>query len=174
MHTEQHNSQCHLLRSECARAHLEPAVGEPVGLLAALGRANDRPADVFLPRFSGGRDLCLDVTLVSSFTNMTQASVQSGYNAERAEKRKRDTYQRALVMAGYAFAPFAMESLGGFGPACKPVIAKIGQALADVDGITPGLAAARLRKKLQFRWMSSLGRLIAAHVRRPDPDIALG
>ena len=99
---------------------------------------------------------------LSSFTNTANAARISGFNANRAEELKRDKYEADLDQIQMTFSPFIMESLGGFGAACDPVISKIGRALADVDKITPSQAAKRLKKRLQCRWMIMLGAALAA------------
>ena len=114
-HPARHNTIRNLLRSEAQRAHLNPEGGEPLGLLNHVNRPNARPGDVFIQNFINGRDTCIDVSIVCSFTNLQEAAAASGYNAKRAEELKRDNYEKDLDAAHIAFTPFVMESVGGFG-----------------------------------------------------------
>ena len=52
---------------------------------------------------------------------------------------------------------FAMESLGGFGESCGPILAKIGCQLSGVDKIMESQAIRRLKQRLQCCWMKILG-----------------
>ena len=141
---------------------MNPPPAEPLRLLEVFDRVNERPADAFIPNFINDRDTCIDVSIVSSFTDITNAARTSGFNAKRAEELKRDKYEADLDQLQLTFSPFIMESLGGFGEACDPIISKIGRALADVDKITPSQAARRLKQRLQCRWMMMLGASLAA------------
>ena len=143
---------------------MNPPLTEPLRLLEVFDRENERPADVFLPNFINDRDTCIDVSIVSSFTDITNAARTSGFNAKRAEELKRDKYEADLDRLQMTFSPFIMESLGGFGDACGPIISKIGRALSDVDKITPSQAVRRLKQRLQCCWMKMLGASLAAQV----------
>ena len=83
--------------------------------LAMFGRDNDRPADVFIPNFLHGKDTCIDVSIVCSFTDIAKAALTAGHNITRAEEVKRDKYEAGLDRLQLAFIPFVMESMGGFG-----------------------------------------------------------
>ena len=154
IHHGHHNAICRLLSHEAQRAHLSPIL-EPRNLVHV---------DILIPVFHGGRDTCIDVSIVSSFTDISRAISEIAYNAKRMESRKREKYEYLVTLQGLFFIPFVMESLGGFGPQCSVVIDKIGRALADVDHIRSGSAKSRLRVKLQFKWMSLLGNCFARHL----------
>ena len=162
-HPARHNAIRNLLRAEAQRALLNPK-NEPTRLLEASGRENERPADILIPNFIHGRDTCIDVSIVSSFTDISNAAQASGYNAKRAEKLKRDKYEADVDRQHMTFSPFVMESLGGFGESCTPILQKVSRALADIDKITPSQALRRLKQRLQCRWMQLLGASLAAQV----------
>jgi hypothetical protein len=80
----------------------------------------------------------------------------------RAEELKRDKYEAALDRVHMSFTPFVMESIGGFGPSCDPVLFKIGRSLAGVERIPTGQTVYRLKQQLQCKWMRLLGASLAA------------
>ena len=96
------------LRAEARRAHLNPDPNEPLRLLERFDRPNDRPADVLIPNFIAGRDTCIDVSIVSSFTDIANAALASGYNARRAEELKRDRYEAQGDQLHMSFVPFVI------------------------------------------------------------------
>jgi hypothetical protein len=161
-HPARHNAIRDLLRSEAKRALLDPYPREPVGLLAHVGRPNDRPGDVVIRKFIDGRDTCIDVSIVCSFTEIQNAAGKTGCNAARAEKEKRKKYETALVNKGLAFTPFVMESMGGFGSSCSLVLQLIGRSLSEVDHVSTGVAVVRLKQQIQCKWMRSLGSSLSA------------
>lgn len=169
VHVTQHNSIAQLIRSEATRAHLQPLLVEPRELLEVLDRGNDRPADVFIPHLIDGRHLCIDVSIVNTYSNMQGAAHKAGYNIERMEGSKRQKYEADLDRLGYAFTPFVMESFGGMGRGCDIVLEKIGSALADIDHLPRSHSISKLKSRITFKWMSSLGYSLASHVRLPRP-----
>ena len=162
LHPSHHNAIRDLLRAQADRASLRPAHNEPKGLLAMFGRDNDRPADVFIPNFLHGKDTCIDVSIVCSFTDIAKAALTAGHNITRAEEVKRDKYEAGLDRLQLAFIPFVMESMGGFGGGCNLVLHKIGRALADVERVSPEIATHRLKQLVQCKWMQMIGSSLAA------------
>ena len=146
------------------QAHLSPK-REPCGLLAEVHRGNDRPADILIPNFSAGKTLCLDVTIVSSFSEIAKASSASGYNAERAANSKRQKYEASLEQLGYVFQPFAMESIGGMESDCFSFMSFLGDRLASVTNYSPSKATNTIKKKLSFVWQRCLGASLMDHAR---------
>ena len=161
-HPAQHNTIRNILKAEARTANLNPATNEPAGLLDLFGRFNDRPADVFIPNFVNGRDTCIDVAIVSSFTDMANAAITAGHNARRSEEGKRNKYEADVDRLRMTFVPFVMESLGGFGAGRQQVFRALGPAIAAVDYMSPRVAITRLKIKLQCKWMRLLGASLAA------------
>ena len=164
IHSKHHNDIRDALAAECKRANLMPSI-EPKWLLEEVKGTRDRPADVFLPNYRRSSGLCIDVSVVSSFTNTFEAAKEIGYNAKRAETVKKDKYEKFCQDRGLLFKPFVMESLGGFGCESKEVIDRIALSLKDVDSVSQGVAAKRLRAKLSFIWHRNLGASLAAQFR---------
>jgi hypothetical protein len=174
IHVVHHNNIRNLIRDEAARAHLQPSIETP-GLLQGTDRYRERPADVFIPNFSGGQTLCLDVTIVDSFGYLDKVIApqkldsgelgepQPGYNANRAANAKREKYENIVAQHGMVFKPFAMESLGGLDVSCRPTLEYIGEKLRTVDKMSAEACTNRLHDQIVFYWMRDLGNALAYH-----------
>jgi hypothetical protein len=164
IHSKHHDDFRDALLAECRRAKMMPSK-EPKWLLEEIKGTNERPADVFLPNYRLGSGLCIDVSVVSSFTNLSDAAREVGFNAKRAEKLKKNKYERFLHERGLLFKPFVMESLGGFGEDSKEVIDRLASSVKDVDSVKESFAAKRLRARLSFIWHRNLGAALTAQFR---------
>ena len=169
IHAVHHNHLRDLLHAEAARAHLSP-MKEPLHLLIG-NRGNQRPADVLIPNFVSGRDLCIDVTVVSTFRDVRQGSQQQGYHAECAATTKTKKYENAVRDQRMDFVPFAMECMGGLSKSCEKVLSLIGQNLASVTNSSPHAAKNRVHDKLVFQWMRDLGTKLAYHARQMSQNM---
>ena len=78
------------------------------------------------------------------------------------EETKRNNYEQDLDKGHMAFAPFVMESVGGFGSSCDAVLTRIGRPLADIERISVSKAIFRIKQRIQCRWMRMLGAALAA------------
>ena len=164
IHGKHHNDIRDALAAECQRANLMPSK-EPKWLLEEVKGTRDRPADVFLPNYRLSSGLCIDVSVVSSFTNLCEAANEVGLNAKRAENLKKNKYERFCQERGLLFKPFVLESLGGFGDDSKEVIDRIAMSLKDLDSVSQSVAAKRLRARLSFIWHRNLGASLTAQFR---------
>ena len=108
------------------------------------------------------------MSIVSSFTDIANAALASGYNARRAEELKRDRYEAQVDQLHMSFVPFVMESMGGFGDSCDTILVKMGRALADIDRTSRNRAVRRLKQRIQCLWMKSLGAALAAQAAKYD------
>jgi hypothetical protein len=98
---------------------------------------NDRrPADLFLPNWTGGRDSALDVTVTHPLrpTVVERAAAEPGYAAEAAFKRKMADSAEDCLREGIVFLPLAVESLGGWHPVAIQQGDKLASALARHTG----------------------------------------
>lgn len=162
IHARAHDEVRDELFKAASRAHLRPSK-EPLGLLGKLCERNqERPADVFLPAYRQGKGLCVDVTIVNSFSNIQDSATTLGYNAERAAQAKRGRYQKELENHGMLFSPFAIESLGGFHADCTEILTYIGSALSHVESGSSENITSRLKTRLNFVWQRALGQALAS------------
>ena len=73
-----------------------------------------KPADILLPSWDNGRDLCLDVSIVSSFSILPSIA-GVGKAARKAEELKIAKYEAECASNGLLFKPFILEMTEGFG-----------------------------------------------------------
>jgi hypothetical protein len=78
--------------------------------------SSDRPGDVFIPAWFGGRGVALDVT-VTSPTQVAQVSrkaANAGAALDAAKQRKLDRYLDRCRAIGIDLVPLALEMFGGW------------------------------------------------------------
>ena len=116
------------LYATCTQAGLGPTRED-----RALIPGNEaRPADLFLPRWTAGRDTALDITVVNplSATYVNQSAATPGYALVKAYERKIQRYGEACRAAGITFQPIPWDTLGGWGSSTSEEVKKMGIALA--------------------------------------------
>jgi hypothetical protein len=163
-HHRHHDAIRDLLHSEARRAQL-PASREPKNLLESDEFNQQRPADVYIPSFTGPRDACIDVSIVSSFTHLDKAIKEPGFNAARAAGLKMSKYKSSCNQANLNFMPFVLESVGGFDAGCDKILKAIGRALGDIDRMDYGTATHLLKRRISFKWQWELGNSLASQIR---------
>jgi hypothetical protein len=163
VHIRQHDGIRDFIRLEASRAHLQPLKREPLELLERFGRENERPADVLIPHLVNGQHLCIDVSIVNTYTHKSKGAQESGYCIKLMEETKRNKYESALEQMGLMFTPFVIDSFGGMGSGCDIVLDKIGVALADVDHLSKSRSITRFKSRIIFKWMTYLGYSLAEH-----------
>ena len=150
-----HNAVRDLLFQKAAEAQLGPQK-EPQNLIPQHGEL--RPADVFIPNFRYGRDVCIDVSIVSPFLHIEQASATPGFNANFKASQKISKYRNMCQENGLDFVPFVMESIGGFHPDSIQVINRLARKIYSKN---PLVSIAennfRIRSSLQFAAQKAMG-----------------
>ena len=127
-----HNSLRDAIHSTAVSAGLGPT-REGRFLLPGQGA---KPADVFIPHWSGGRDTALDVTVINPLqaAEVQGAATTPGNALQVAHKRKLDKSWAACSEQGITFTPLAAESLGAWHPVAIAEVTKLGSALARHTG----------------------------------------
>ena len=122
-----HNHLRDSIFQSAASANLAPRKEEQ----ALLPGNNDRPADVLIPHWSGGRDTVVSPLLPS---RVAQSAENPGHTlAEAFTKKYRNTYE-ACEREGIVFVPAVIETLGGFHELAIAKVKKITRALARSSG----------------------------------------
>lgn len=160
-HQRRHNRVCKVAAQEIRRAQLV-VDEEPQHLMASDGR---RP-DLLIHNFQNERPMCLDVTIVSSFKGSDFS--EPGVNVKDAEARKLAKYESDLAEKNIDFAPFAMETVGGFGEKSLKFLEALGSSCRDIAGLPAKKAIALIRNKIQFQWMRDLGIALVSLARHVD------
>ena len=119
-------------------------------LLPGSGR---RPADVFLPFWTGGKDTAWDITVVRPLqaSMVARAAITPGHGAKEAHSRKWRATGDQCLQEEIVFVPLALESLGGWHKAAVREVKKLGGALARHSGTEESAAITHL-----FQWLSVL------------------
>lgn len=76
--------------------------------------SGERPADILIPGWDGGKALCIDVTVVSPFVHGAVGE-NALTTSERAENLKVRKYRARCEENGTLFEPFVLETTGGWG-----------------------------------------------------------
>ena len=115
-----------------------------------LPGADRRPADVFLPNWTGGLDAALDVTVVHSLQDATVAGAAdtAGHALSFAYERKMAAAAEDCQQQEIAFLPLAAESLGGWHQTAEREVKKLAAALARNTGQQDREAATHLWGRL--------------------------
>ena len=125
---------------------------------ALLPGNNQRPADIFIPRWAGGRDAALDVTVTHPLQDATRAraATEHSYALTLAHDNKmmRGTAEQC-DQQGIAFIPVVAESMGGWHKVALEQLRKLGSALARQEGYTISHLCTRASVLLQ-KWLSAL------------------
>ena len=127
-----HNSLRDTLHSTAVKAALGPTK-EGQHLLPGEG---GKPADIFIPRHSGGKDAALDVTVINPLQAATvaQAAETPGHALQVAHRRKLDKSWQPCHDQGIVFLPLAVESLGAWHKSAIAEVRKLGSSLARHNG----------------------------------------
>ena len=98
----------------------------------------NRPADVLIPHFAGGRPLALDIIVVSplQIQFVDRAGESPGIALEQRHRQKCLKYTEACMTEGIVFQPLVVETLGGWDKGAEATIARVGKAMALESGQT--------------------------------------
>ena len=121
------------LYATCTQAGLGPSRED-----RALIPGNEaRPADLYLPRWTAGRDTALDITVVNplSATYVNQSAATPGYALVKAYERKVTRHGEACRAAGITFQPLPWDTLGGWGNSTSEEVKRWEEHLPGTQGV---------------------------------------
>ena len=141
-----HNRVRNAICQAAMQAGLGPVM-EPEGLLTG---SDDRPADVLVPFWSGGRDTAIDVTVVNPLQSAMVGRVadDGAYAVGEAHSRKLRNYSARCAAEGIVFLPLAVDTLGGWHPEALYTIARLGRQVASTTGKEGDEVVRHLRQRL--------------------------
>ena len=115
----------------------------------------EKPADIFIPRWVGGKDAALDVTVINPLQDaqVQGAASNPGHALATAHKRKLDKSWEDCHQQGIEFIPIAVESLGAWHNTAAAQVTKLGSALARQSGEDEGVTVSRLFQQLSVALM---------------------
>ena len=121
-----------------------------------------KPADIFIPRYAGGKDAALDVTVVNplQIALVNQAAQTPGHALTIAHKRKLDKSWQPCHQQGIVFLPLAVESLGAWHKSAINEVKKLGSALARHTGEEESTTVRHLFQQLSISLMKGNAALL--------------
>ena len=155
-----HNHLRDTLYHTCASAALAPTKEGR----ALLPGTNARPADVFLPHWSSGKDTAWDVTVVNPLQQelVETAATTAGYALTYAYSWKvsRGGVGAACQREGIVFLPLPVETLGGWHDTAVQQIKKLAAALSRQTGEEESVTTSHLYQKLSIHLMKGNSALL--------------
>ena len=145
---------------EAARSgHLAPHMEE--GALIPGNRG--KPADIFIPHWTGGKDTALDVTVVHPLTpsRLSTSAESPGSTLETAFKNKCRNTEDACAQEGIIFLPLPEESLGGWHPKALAELKRLARAQARARGGKEDEASRHLLQRLSVLLMKGNSALLS-------------
>jgi hypothetical protein len=138
------------LRDALYHTAVSAALGPAIEGRFLLPGNDRRPADVFIPGWTGGKDSALDVTVTHPLQEATVvgAAKTAGHAAGEAYHRKMVASAADCRAEGIEFLPLAAESLGGWHPVAVHQVDKLAAALARHSGEDERVATRHLWQRL--------------------------
>ena len=128
---------------------------------------NERPADLFIDKWLQGRPLAIDVSVVSPLcpSYLDGSSGTAGYAASKMVESKIRKYADRLKSQESLFAPFVMETFGGFHPSCADIVDRLAKALSErVDDLSVSAARVRIYQRISLASQQSLANSFLARL----------
>ena len=141
---------------------------------ALLPGVENRPADVLIPHWDGGRHAAIDVTVINPLQLLTlaRAAEEPGYALGLRFQQKWAKYGELCRAEGIVFHPLPVETLGGWHESAVQVIRKLGLALARSTGQEEGEVVKHLFGRLSILLMKGNTTLLLNRVpTHPDPRV---
>ena len=131
-----------------------------------------RPADLLIPRWEGGKDSALDVTVVSALQGAMVAgsAATDGFAVGKAFDRKIAKVGEACRQEGIAFIPVAADPLGGWHKVAAEQIKKLGSVLARHRGEEEQIEVRHLFQRLSLILMRGNASLLVNRVPTDEVD----
>ena len=131
-----------------------------------------RPADLLIPRWAGGKDACLDVTVVSPLQRamVAGAAATDGYALTKAFDRKVAKAAEDCRQAGLAFIPLAADTFGGWHAVANEQVTRLAAAHSRQTGQPEDEVVRALRQQLSLLLMKGNSALLIGRVPEPSED----
>ena len=137
---------------------------------------NARPGDVYIPKWTGGKDTALDVTVVSPLlpTRVKDSAATPGHTLSVAFSDKcRNTFQ-ACARENIRFIPLPVETLGGWHDKAADQIRKLARASARNTGREEEEAIRHLFQRLAVLLVQGNASLLINRVQCFPPQKLMG
>ena len=156
------------LRDELYNTAVAASLGPTREGRALLPGSGGKPADVYIPHWTGGKDAALDVTVVNPLQAalVRGAATTPGHALTIAHNCKMDKSWELCSREGINFLPIAVESLGAWHKSAITEVKKIASAKARQHGEEESVEIGRLFQKLSVALMR--GNCALLNNRAPD------
>ena len=126
-----HNLIRDVLYNTCSSAALGPTREDR----ALLPGTEEKPADILLPGWSGGKDTALDITVVNppQTAYINQSAAVPGHALRKAYEKKMAKYGDSCKEAGMVFRPLPMDTLGGWSNTMVAEVIRVAVVLARIN-----------------------------------------
>ena len=143
-----HNQLRDVLYQTAVSASLAPTKEDR----ALLPGTDARPADVFIPCWTHGKDTALDITVVNPLQDalVRRAATTPGHALVHAFGRKMTGTGEACRREGIVFIPLPVETLGGWHEDAAQQIKKLGSAQSRQTGQEESVAISHLFQRLSI------------------------
>ena len=130
--TYRHNSIRDCLYTTCAQACLGPTREDR----ALIPGTEARPADIYIPAWSGGLDTAFDITVINPLQQnlLNRSAANPGHALQFAHDRKMTKHGEACRTANIAFVPLPLDTFGAWGDSTVREVKRMGTALARHTG----------------------------------------
>ena len=135
--------------------------------------SSSRPADIYLPFWSGGRPAAMDVTVISPLQKSTITASFSSQGAALmvAETRKNAAHLSNCRSAGVSFLPLAVKTLGCWSRDAVSTIRSIGHLQALRLGLDPGETISHLFQRLSVALWRGNAQMWCSRFPIPPPSV---
>ena len=156
--TYRHNTIRDCLYTTCAQACLGPTREDR----ALIPGSEARPADIYLPAWSGGLDAALDITVINPLqqTLLNRSAAIPGHALQVAFDRKMAKHGEACRTAGIDFIPLPLDTFGGWGDSTVREVKRMGSSLARHSGAEQSESIRHLIQRVSVALMKVNANLI--------------
>jgi hypothetical protein len=162
-----HNTLRDIIFSVASSASVSPRKEVP----SLIPDSTSRPADLFLPSWSGGKPTAMDVTVINPLQQLTlsEASSVQGAALIVAANRKRSIHAAPCKREGIAFIPLAVESIGGWSKEATMNISRLAQLQGLRLGLNPNDTISHLFQRLSVGLWRCNATMWASRLPLPSP-----
>lgn len=125
----------------------------------------DRPADVLVRQFQGGKDVAIDVNITSTTNGQDHPSII----LDRVAQRKIQKYRTRCEAVNLDFEPLVMDAVGGFHKDAIPILKRLGNVWSTHKNCSPATGRSRVIQQICFQVKRVMGEEYAK--RDPGRDL---
>jgi hypothetical protein len=135
--------------------------------LFLLPGSSERPADVFIPHYSSGKDLFIDIAITCPLQHkyVAEASHLQGFACNNyADEVKRRTFESRVADEGGLYLPAVFESFGGFSKDLPEFFSKMTHSISLRFSDPKWFTSKRVFETFSCALMKSIARSISSRL----------